>query len=432
MIVTDVDVDIPGCNRFTNILRNNANPPNTSFTDVLDLMNIPQSQLQAVHDAAIFDLNGDGWLDIILGRCSSSEIWIQHPYGVVFDFPQVLPSLVTPDEPFTIQAQLTPVGGTLAPDTATLHYAINYGRFTSVLMTDLGGNLYEVDLPATACLDGINFYFSAETVEENVYSTEPPDAPESTYRADAATGLAITHLYNFEEGEDLSEWKITSDSSITSGEWEQADPNGTYYYSSTVAPEDDATPGPDNVMAFVTENGPPGGGVQDNDVDGGPTYLRSPSFDLQDNNASISYAFWAFWYNPNLQNFFTVEVSNDGNDWVLVEILGETGNKWGMSSFLVGDYVEPTENVQVRFSASDPEGPFAAFSEAGIDDFQVEQFTCDPACLGDLDNDGSVGTSDLLELFAQWGTAGPADFNADGIVNTADLLILFANWGPCP
>lgn len=57
---------------------------------------------------------------------------------------------------------------------------------------------------------------------------------------------------------------------------------------------------------------------------------------------------------------------------------------------------------------------------------------CDPpACPWDLDNSGSVGASDLIALFAQWGTTGSADFNSDGIVNTADLLILFANWGPC-
>ena len=52
-------------------------------------------------------------------------------------------------------------------------------------------------------------------------------------------------------------------------------------------------------------------------------------------------------------------------------------------------------------------------------------------CAADLNSDGIVDTSDLLELFAQWGTAGPADFDGNGVVNTADLLILFANWGPC-
>ncbi len=429
VLIADVDVDIPGCNRVSNILRNNGNPPNVTFT--ADSGNIPNSMLQGVHDIAVFDINGDGWLDIVLGRCSSSEIWIQHPYGVLFDFPQGLPSVVAPDEPFTIQAQLTPVGGTVAPDTATLHYAINYGPFTSVLMTDLGGNLYEADLPPAACLDGINFYFSAETVEKSVYSTDPPDAPANTYRADAATGVEITHVNHFEAGEDLSDWTIVSDPSLTAGEWEQADPNGTFFFNLVVAPEDDATPGPDNVMAFVTENGPPGGDVDANDVDGGPTYLTSPSFDLQGTNAVISYAHWFRVY-FNSPNVLAVEVSNDGSNWVLVESIASTGGEWKIASFLVGDYVQPSENVQVRFSTSDLVGTF--FTEAGIDDFQVEQLTCGPACPADLNGDGSVGILDLLALLAVWGTdpGGPPDFDGDGSVGILDLLALLANWGACP
>ena len=52
-------------------------------------------------------------------------------------------------------------------------------------------------------------------------------------------------------------------------------------------------------------------------------------------------------------------------------------------------------------------------------------------CPWDLDMSGSVGTGDLLALFAQWGTDGSADFDESGAVGTGDLLILFANWGPC-
>ena len=54
------------------------------------------------------------------------------------------------------------------------------------------------------------------------------------------------------------------------------------------------------------------------------------------------------------------------------------------------------------------------------------------ACPWDLDGSGAVGTADLLALFAQWGTDGPADFDESGTVDTSDLLILLANWGPCP
>ena len=56
----------------------------------------------------------------------------------------------------------------------------------------------------------------------------------------------------------------------------------------------------------------------------------------------------------------------------------------------------------------------------------------DIPCPWDLDGSGSVGTGDLLSLFSQWGTDGPADFDGSGEVGTSDLLVLFVNWGPCP
>lgn len=63
-------------------------------------------------------------------------------------------------------------------------------------------------------------------------------------------------------------------------------------------------------------------------------------------------------------------------------------------------------------------------------------FLCDvclnpPKCPWDLNESGVVDTSDLLALFAQWGTAGSADFDGNGTVDTSDLLTLFANWGVC-
>jgi len=53
---------------------------------------------------------------------------------------------------------------------------------------------------------------------------------------------------------------------------------------------------------------------------------------------------------------------------------------------------------------------------------------------GDLDGDGTVGTSDLLILFASWGpcadcNACMADLDGNCIVGTSDLLNLFSNWG---
>ena len=55
-------------------------------------------------------------------------------------------------------------------------------------------------------------------------------------------------------------------------------------------------------------------------------------------------------------------------------------------------------------------------------------------CPWDLDGNGVVGASDLLELLASWGPCKgcPADFDSSGNVGASDLLALLANWGPCP
>ncbi len=52
-------------------------------------------------------------------------------------------------------------------------------------------------------------------------------------------------------------------------------------------------------------------------------------------------------------------------------------------------------------------------------------------CNWDLDGDGAVTTIDFLELLAQWGQPGLADFDGSSAVDTLDLLALLANWGPC-
>jgi hypothetical protein len=59
------------------------------------------------------------------------------------------------------------------------------------------------------------------------------------------------------------------------------------------------------------------------------------------------------------------------------------------------------------------------------------------SCPGDVDGDGTVGTSDLLALLSAWGPCDPdcdpaLDLDGDGTVGTSDLLALLSAWGPCP
>ena len=64
----------------------------------------------------------------------------------------------------------------------------------------------------------------------------------------------------------------------------------------------------------------------------------------------------------------------------------------------------------------------------------VEGVAIPVECPWDIDENGSVGASDLLALLASWGPCKgcPADFDDNGNVGASDLLVLLANWGPCP
>ena len=42
---------------------------------------IPADKLVGTHDMAVFDINGDGWKDMVVGRCSGTEIFTQVPSG---------------------------------------------------------------------------------------------------------------------------------------------------------------------------------------------------------------------------------------------------------------------------------------------------------------------------------------------------------------
>jgi hypothetical protein len=70
-------------------------------------------------------------------------------------------------------------------------------------------------------------------------------------------------------------------------------------------------------------------------------------------------------------------------------------------------------------------------NRCGIDDFVTVSLTYEMARLGDLDGNGAVDVTDLLEMLASWGVCIDcfADLDLDGSVTVQDLLIMLANWG---
>ncbi len=373
-IVADVDVDISGCNRRTHIFRNLGNAPNVTLQEQIVsgevVGGITPAALQGTFDVAVFDIDGDGWKDLVVGRCSGTQVYIcTPPIGLTFSFAGGLPAMIAPGVAQQVTVDAVGIGGvTAVPGTGELYYSINGAPFQAIAMADSGPSQFQATLPAMSnCADGIRFYISAQASNGSTYS-DPPAAPAGYYSAIAAVGLSTLYSNNFEVND--AGWSVVN-TNLTTGAWERADPVGTTQGSQIAAPFDDAEAGAAS-FCMVTENGAPGASVGASDVDGGPTDLISPPLDFAGTDGFISYQRWFY---SSGADTLEVAVSGNGSNWVTVETVDGTNNQWTLHQFRVGDFITPTSTVRVRFRTADVSP--GSIVEAGLDVFKAETFTCD-------------------------------------------------------
>ncbi len=199
-----------------------------------------------------------------------------------------------------------------------------------------------------------------------------PDGELTTLSYDLAVGAW------FDDVETDRGWQMSApEDDATDGFWERVHPirtNAQVWHGPLVQPDDDHTPGGwFSGRCFITENPigvgyPPG----DADVDGGSNTLLSPIFDLG-NATSAIVGYWR-WYTNHLgpnpgEDWWDVDVTADGENWVHLEHTTESANEWTFFSFDVGAYVPLTDKIQFRFVASDD--PPDALVEAAVDDISL-------------------------------------------------------------
>ena len=136
---------------------------------------------------------------------------------------------------------------------------------------------------------------------------------------------------------------------------------------------------------------------------------------------------------PVLWSVALVRLVGPGGDLIFEHTVapGPNGEPNTESLEQMGELEPGQYTLQVEASVGiDSEVPPPASGEAFFDfTFEVAA-----ACPWDLDDNSTVGVSDLLSLLGSWGPCKdcPADFDGNGSVGVSDLLALLANWGPCP
>jgi hypothetical protein len=291
-----------------------------------------------------------------------------------YSFPNGLPELISPAGGTTIRVVVNGVVSQPKPNTGIMFFNDGSG-WIQIPMTAIDSNTYDAVFPQVECGTQVSYYFRTQTTDGR-YQFYPSNAPNEVLHAVSASGVEVAFADSFNTNKF---WTVQNSPGLTTGAWQRGIPAGG---------GDRCDPPTDfdgSGYCYVTDNRD-----GDYDIDGGTTWLISPIIDLsQVNDASVHYAVW---YENNCgadpdNDLFKVYVSNNGGtNWTLAQTIGPTSlTGWEEYTFMVKDFVTPTNQVKVRFEASDLNA--GSVVEAGVDAFDVSAYQCSLVCV-DADSDG--------------------------------------------
>jgi hypothetical protein len=117
---------------------------------------------------------------------SSHSISCPALHFIAFQYPSGRPSYLTPNQPTAIPVNIVGDQGTPQPGTGMLSYRVGAtGAFTTVPMAQGSPNQYTATIPATACGNVVQYYFSGQATNGATQS-DPSDAPTNRFSAPAA------------------------------------------------------------------------------------------------------------------------------------------------------------------------------------------------------------------------------------------------------
>ena len=275
--------------------------------------------------------------------------------SLLFDYPDGQPELIVPAGGTRMRVDVYPSGSDPQPGTGMLHVDDGNG-WVDVPMEILGDNSYEAIFPATDCGSTVHYYVSSETVRGQTVN-DPAGAPIINFSTLSANALNVLYEDDFQVNRG---WTIQNDN-VIDGAWERAVPAGGGTRG------DPPTDSDGSGYCYVTGN------AVNQDLDGGPTSVISPVFDLSTmGSVLVSYDRW--FYNDDVDDTLDTWVSNNGgSNWTFMKsVTHEPG--WIHESLNITDFLPLTSQMRFKFSATD--NPNNSVTEAGLDAFKLISVDC--------------------------------------------------------
>lgn len=379
----------------------------------------PTGQVIGVHTHGGCGSNGSGMnLGTAIIQSGFSNA-LDSPQGICvltidFDFLSELPEFLNPNGGDSVNLTIDESDFQIDPATAMLNVNAGDG-FVQIPLNSQADGSFEAVFPATECGTIVEYFFSVQTIDGEGF-TDPVTAPNSSYSAISSQGIADTSFvddFELDQG-----WLVSGN--VSTGQWERGIPVGG---GDRNDPPNDAD---GSGQCYLTGN------TDGNfDVDDGSTTLTSPTMDAtspDDQEAVLSYFRW---FNSGASgDAFTVEISNDnGNNWQTLELVtdqpSDANGGWIRSVFEISEFVTPTNQMRVRFTAADTgQGNIV---EAGVDAVSIDLVDCGTnVVLGDVNLDGVVDLLDVapfVALLTNGVFQAEGDINSDGEVNLLDVTL---------
>ncbi|MGJ8636265.1 MAG: M14 family zinc carboxypeptidase [Phycisphaerales bacterium] len=334
--------------------------------------------------------------------------------------------IVEPGQVLELEARFINNTESLDPSSPTIYTRTSTsGPFTPTPMTfdpsSKDSLIYTYTTHPIDCGNILEYYIQASSTTGSTM-TYPSLGANDPFRS--APQQPVT--YHTDDLESISGWIVGHPSdTATSGIWSRVDPEPVAHDETRLLqPDNDHSP--HGSICFFTD-GSAGATPNDNDVDG-RTSLISPRIDAT--RAEDTYVTFWYWFYRSTQFFdvLEIEISNDdGSTWSPVREYIHTGFEWDQVSIHIPSFIEPTNQIRLRFIAVDAQADHIV--EAGIDDLQVTYLGCPSTNPADLNHDGALDFFDIQSFITHYSNNNPiADFSTDGEIDFFDITAFLTQY----